>query len=152
MRHGHAGSKDRWTGDDRLRPLSERGLVEAAALADGVPAARRVISSPYLRCLQTVQPLASRLGVTIEESGQLVPDAGDGAVEFLRTLAAGGAGTLVVCTHGETIEALQTRISRGRFRSGSAHEKGSIWVLGARGGRFTKAEYVPPGRVSLSRA
>jgi 8-oxo-(d)GTP phosphatase len=152
VRHGQAGSKDRWRGDDRLRPLSERGLAEAAALADGVPAAHRVISSPFLRCVQTVQPLAGRLGLAIEESAQLAPDAGDRAVELLRALASERAGPLVVCTHGETIETLQRRISRGRFRSGGMHEKGSIWVLRAHGGRFTTAEYLPPGRISLSRA
>jgi hypothetical protein len=58
-----------------------------------------------------------------------------------------GTGTVVVCTHGETIEALQRRLARpGRlaFRPEGAHEKGSTWLLHASAGRITSATYLPP--------
>lgn len=151
VRHAHAGSKEEWEGDDRLRPLSPRGQHEAlavsAALAGFAP--RRIVSSPFLRCLQTLQPLARRLGVTVEESELLVPDAGRRAVAFVATMARDANGPLVLCTHGETIETLQKRFGRSKklgFAPGSPHEKGSIWVLRAKSGRFVGAEYLPPER------
>lgn len=149
VRHGHAGSKQEWDGDDRARPLSARGASEAAAVADVVAAylPRRVVSSPYLRCLQTVEPLARRLGLVVKESALLVPDAGRRAAAFVRGLARLGGGPVVVCTHGETIEALQRLVVAPTalpFGPGSPHEKGSTWVLQVQDGRVTGAEYLPP--------
>ena len=151
VRHAHAGSKEEWDGDDRLRPLSERGRSEAMGIADVLAgfSPRRVLSSPYLRCLQTVQPLALRLDLEIEESDLLAPDAGRRAATFLHSLARQGGGPVVVCTHGETIEGLQKRVvqsTRLPFEPGSPHEKGSTWVLRATGGRVVGAEYLPPAR------
>lgn len=150
MRHAHAGSKEEWDGDDRLRPLSERGRAEALGVAAALAPyrSRRIVTSPYLRCLQTVQPLAQRLNLKIEESELLAPDAGRRAAAYLRSLADDDA-PVVVCTHGETIEALQGRLrrsARGGFEPGSPHEKGSTWVLRVKNGRFTRAEYLPPAR------
>ena len=148
VRHAHAGAKDRWRGDDRLRPLSDRGRREARALVDLLAPYEpgRILSSPLARCLQTVEPLADRLGLTIEESETLGPQADPEAVRLLRHLAS-GSGPVVVCTHGETIEALQRRLVRpGRlaFAPGGAHEKGSVWRLHTAGGRVTSATYLPP--------
>ena len=151
VRHAHAGSKEEWDGDDRLRPLSDRGRSEAMGVADALTpyAPRRIVSSPYLRCLQSVQPLAQRLAVRVEESELLVPDAGRRAAAFVRALARQDDGPVVVCTHGETIEVLQKRIvqsSKLPFEPGGPHEKGSTWVLRAKKGRFVRAEYLPPAR------
>jgi 8-oxo-(d)GTP phosphatase len=149
VRHAHAGAKDRWSGDDGHRPLSDRGRREALALIDLLEPYEpvRVVSSPLVRCLQTVGPLASHLGLSIEESEALGPQADREAARLLRSLAS-AARTAVVCTHGETIEALQRRLARpGKlgFGPGGAHEKGSVWLLHASGGRFTTATYLPPG-------
>lgn len=151
VRHAHAGSKEEWHGDDRLRPLSDRGQAEALAVALTLApyAPTRVVSSPFLRCLQTVQSLVQRLGLRVEESELLTPDAGRHAATLLRSLVREGDGPVVVCTHGETIEVLQKRLGRSKklaFLPGSPHEKGSTWVLRAKNGRFTGAEYLPPGR------
>lgn len=151
VRHAHAGSKQRWRDDDRLRPLSERGRDEAAALVDMIAPYEpvRIVSSPYLRCLQTVEPLAERLDLPVEESSALEPDADEAAVELLRSLAL-GPGPVVVCTHGETIERLQRRLlplrRQAARRADTAREKGSVWVLEAKKGRFTSAHYLPPRR------
>jgi len=68
VRHAHAS----WTSDE-MRPLSEQGRVDAFKVADLLepvaPAA--IYSSPYLRARQTVEPLASRLGVSIQEMADL---------------------------------------------------------------------------------
>ena len=68
VRHAHAGKKANWTGPDQARPLSAQGRKEALGLIDrlGGRPLGRVVSSPAERCLQTVQPLAGRLGRPVE--------------------------------------------------------------------------------------
>ena len=61
VRHGHAGAKRQWHGDDGFRPLDAQGLAQASdagpiCLARFAPA--RILSSPFLRCVQTVTPLS----------------------------------------------------------------------------------------------
>ena len=57
---------------EHQRPLTGRGHRDAAALAESLAASladagvRAVISSPYLRAIQTVEPIARRLGIEIE--------------------------------------------------------------------------------------
>jgi broad specificity phosphatase PhoE len=154
VRHAHAGSKDGWSGDDRLRPLSRRGRVDARALAKVLSPYRpaRVVSSPLLRCVQTVGPVAAHLQLDVEESDTLGPEGGEDAARLVLELASGGS-RVVVCTHGETIDAMQAALattsrgagSRARFRPGAPHEKGSVWVLRFTDGRLTGARYLAPG-------
>ncbi len=58
---------DGWTGDHDVRPLTELGQRQANALAAAMaaPGLDGIYSSPALRCLQTIQPLASAVGLTI---------------------------------------------------------------------------------------
>jgi 8-oxo-(d)GTP phosphatase len=157
VRHGHAGSKAAWDGDDDVRPLNERGHAEAAALVDVVEpfAPTRIVSSPTLRCIQTVEPLASRVAVPIETSDRLVPEARKRAPAFLRDIAAGQAdGPVVVCTHGEVIEVVQTGFPAKRIsgaKTATVRAKGSTWVLEYAGGRLRSARYVPAPRWSAGR-
>ncbi|MGH3579725.1 MAG: SixA phosphatase family protein, partial [Mycobacterium sp.] len=55
VRHGHAGRRSAYKGDDRVRPLSERGLAQAQTLVPLLSKYRpqRVLSSPFVRCLET---------------------------------------------------------------------------------------------------
>ena len=62
IRHGRAGDSSEWEGDDRLRPLDKRGRRQAGALVESLApfAIARILSSPYDRCVQTVEPLRYR--------------------------------------------------------------------------------------------
>ena len=104
LRHAWAGHRGDWPGDDRLRPLDERGIAQAAALRGILVACgvRHVVSSPYVRCTQTVAPLEL----------EIVPDErlAEGAepesvLELLHELEAA-----VACTHGDIVEGV---IGRG---------------------------------------
>ncbi len=54
---------DGWTGDHDVRPLTEVGHRQASALADDMPRGLDgIYSSPALRCLQTIWPLARAAG------------------------------------------------------------------------------------------
>jgi phosphohistidine phosphatase SixA len=146
IRHAHAGSRKDWAGNDGLRPLSAKGLRQAAALPallrPWVPS--RVLSSPALRCSQTVQPLADRLRVKIEEAEELAEGANGEAVELVRSLT---DARVAMCTHGDVIlEILVALADEDHLDLGPAprQAKGSVWVLEAKRGRFLKAKYIPP--------
>jgi CHAD domain-containing protein/phosphohistidine phosphatase SixA len=99
-RHASAGDRTLWDGDDRERPLDERGVRQAAAL---VPLLVRfepalIVTSPYLRCRQTVEPLGEALGCAMEVREELGEERQftDGAA-----LVASLVGTTaVICGHG----------------------------------------------------
>ena len=73
VRHASAGDRDVWDGDDRLRPLDERGRRQASELVELLAAyqVERILSSPALRCVQTVEPLALARGLSIEVRDEL---------------------------------------------------------------------------------
>ena len=98
LRHASAGDRDTWDGDDRLRPLDKRGRRRAEALRDRLLAAgvTRVLSSPYLRCVQTVEPL----GLEIELDDRLA----EGAPRRATLELLGEVDDAVACTHGDVIE------------------------------------------------
>lgn len=66
-----------WTGDHDIRPLSELGHQQARALAGALGTGMDAIySSPALRCVQTVQPLAQAAGLPIVELAELLETRG----------------------------------------------------------------------------
>jgi 8-oxo-(d)GTP phosphatase len=149
VRHGHAGAKRQWQGDDGFRPLDAQGLAQGAALvrllAPLAPA--RILSSPYLRCVQTVTPLSDALGIPIERTSRLVPQAGQAATVLARNVSIDGPGAVVLCTHGEVIHEMQAQLTHDGipdFGPASPREKGSVWELERAGRRFSGARYIPP--------
>jgi phosphohistidine phosphatase SixA len=150
VRHGYAGSKSAWSGDDRLRPLEGRGWSEARGLADVLRPFKptRILSSPYVRCVQTVEPYSREVGLTIGEEKGLGPRAGKTAVRILRRLDDEADEAVVLCTHGEVIRDIQGRLEgRGRlFGLRPSTEKGSVWVLDRTGRKFVNAQYIQPRR------
>jgi 8-oxo-dGTP diphosphatase len=99
LRHASAGDRDDWDGPDRLRPLDKRGRRQAAELVELLRSfgLRRVVSSPYTRCVETVEPLAAALGVPLEEDDRLAEGAGPGADELMRE------DGVLACTHGDVV-------------------------------------------------
>jgi 8-oxo-dGTP diphosphatase len=78
VRHASAGHKGEWAGEDLLRPLDAEGVLDALLLAELLacfaPRAR-VISSPALRCIESVRPYAEGFGGSVEAKAVLtVPD------------------------------------------------------------------------------
>jgi 8-oxo-dGTP diphosphatase len=98
LRHASAGDRDDWEGDDMLRPLDKRGRKQAKKLRDELRArgVKRVVSSPYVRCMQTVAPL----GLEIVPDERLAEGASeDDTRKLLATL-----DDAVACTHGDVVE------------------------------------------------
>jgi 8-oxo-dGTP diphosphatase len=146
IRHAAAGSRIEWSGDDHLRPLSRRGERQAAAIAEQMRNAgvERILSSPYLRCRQTVEPLAGILGLDIQEHPSLAEAADERhTIDLLETM---GGWTVAVSSHGDVIPAMLDRLVRRGLTLVSPFDckKGSTWVLQMEAGVFTTAEYLPP--------
>jgi 8-oxo-dGTP diphosphatase len=144
VRHAKAGSRSSYAGDDSRRPLSEKGRAQADALASqlGRAEVERVLSSPFTRCLQTVEPLASTLGLPVELADEL--SEGEGWAPAL-ALVTQAPGPLVLCSHGDVIGELVARLERrGVPVDDDRIEKGSVWVLSVEAGEVVKASYRPP--------
>jgi phosphohistidine phosphatase SixA len=146
VRHAHAGDKSRWQGPDRLRPLSLAGQAEAAGLVvrlEDYPI-ERILTSPTLRCQQTVEPLARDRRLRIQGEVALGVDADLGRV--LALLADPWLQDTVVCTHGEVIGQVLTRLVADGLAVDQplAWPKGSTWLLDGANRRFTHARYLPP--------
>jgi 8-oxo-dGTP diphosphatase len=152
VRHGHAGTKEGWADDDRLRPLDGRGRRQAKHLVGIIEPMQptRLISSPYLRCLQTMEPVAAKTGLVIEEDHSLEPNVGSRALELIRALSSTDlSGRIVLCTHGEVIGDVLAVIAREDDVHLSRRPpglKGCVWVLDADKGKVATARYITPGR------
>jgi phosphohistidine phosphatase SixA len=147
VRHGKAGSRHDFRGDDRMRPLSPAGYRQAEALVDPLTAGgvKSLISSPFLRCIETLQPTAQAIGVAVSIDGRLAEGRGGfEVVELIETLP----DSTALCSHGdvipETIAALQRRGCQ--ITSPPDWRKGSVWVLerNADGEITTACAWPPP--------
>ncbi len=139
VRHSHAGDRGRWDGDDAERPLSDRGHDQARALVDmmGPWHVGRVVSSPLVRCVQTVDPLAADRGLTVEVDVRVAEGAGPGDTWALLDEVPSGT---VVCSHGDVIGDLISHLGRrGVVAAPARWEKGSTWVLTLDGDRSAVA-------------
>ncbi|MGB7859748.1 MAG: NUDIX hydrolase [Acidimicrobiia bacterium] len=149
LRHGTAGNRSKWNDDDRIRPLTRKGERQAMALAGYLEdkGIERIVTSPYLRCVATVEGLAKEIGATVEISAALAegPDI-DAAYELVDSLVGHNA---VLCSHGDVIPAVMNRLMWAGLTLESRFycSKASIWEVGVAGGRFTTASYVAPPKV-----
>jgi len=146
VRHAHAGKKANWNGPDLARPLSAQGRKEALGLIDrlGGHPLGRMVSSPAERCLQTVQPLAGRLGRPVEPSEALgVDGTGPGMLELLTDPALDQA---VLCTHGEVMGKAFEELQEAGIELSDPPKwpKGCTWILRLDAGHGWKGSYLEP--------
>src|SRR3712207_2027478 len=110
VRHAKAGSRHEWTEPDELRPLSRNGARQAAAVCDALAAfpVKRILASRFVRCEQTVRPLAVQLGLEVEVHPALAEEASLTATwDLLEELAGTEA---VLCTRGNIIPPVIDRL------------------------------------------
>ena len=144
VRHGTAGDRHTWHDADELRPLDEEGRRQAEALVPLLAEAviERLLSSPYLRCVQTLEPLAAARGMPVETTPVLAEGAGGaGAVDLLS-----GDEALVACSHGDVIEeALDLLAAAGVALEGRSGEtpKGATWLFDVRNGVIVTGALLP---------
>jgi phosphohistidine phosphatase SixA len=151
VRHAEAKNRLGWAEPDHLRPLTEQGRLQAAALPSLLDAEHlsRLVSSPLTRCVQTLEALAEATGLPIEVAEELTERApANGALELLYSLAETGAA--VACTHGDVLlDVLDELRSHGVRLDGPLEtRKGATWVLDVDGPTIRGGSYLEaPGGV-----
>ncbi|GAA1837903.1 NUDIX hydrolase [Agromyces salentinus] len=108
LRHGKAVSRDSWKGEDTARPLSRRGVEQAAALVETIRAwhPTRIVSSPAVRCVTTVRPLSAANGVEVKLDARISQDAwthGDADVRRVVGKRVRSGRSAVICSHGPVL-------------------------------------------------
>ncbi len=145
VRHGKAGSRSHWEGPDDERPLTRRGRRQARRLVERFQGldVDLIVSSPFTRCVQSVEPLAQARGLEVRTAPELAEDVD--VEEALALLGSLDHRPTVLCGHGTEIAELVGRLEA----SGTTVEgtkgiaKGSVWVLEREDGRFVSARYLP---------
>jgi 8-oxo-dGTP diphosphatase len=149
VRHGTAGSRSRYKGDDRERPLDKHGRAQAESLVGQLLAfgANVIYAADRLRCHQTLEPLAEELGTSINNEPLLTEEAyaenrKAGRHRILEIAEADG--TPVICTQGKVIpDLIAWWCERDGVRPDkSRNRKGSTWVMSLAGGRLVAADHI----------
>lgn len=149
VRHAHAGARSSWDGPDADRPLSEKGRHQTDALTARLAGVDldRVLSSPAVRCQETVADLARARGLAVE----VLPALAEGAMvrdtmRLIRELAATGVDA-VLASHGDVIPAALDAL-RGDgvpVEEGHGLPKATYYQLAVDpGGQVTGATFVDP--------
>jgi 8-oxo-(d)GTP phosphatase len=169
VRHASAGRRAEHRGDDARRPLDAQGtrdaLLLACMLACFAPSAR-VLSSPALRCIDTVRPYAAGFGGSVEAAAALAvprrsshsPDSRTSGGDTLRSLlrdVVAAARPAVICLHRENLpRALAAACAALGAESAVPKDpklpKGGLWVLHAASGELAALERYDPGNVGES--
>lgn len=130
VRHAKAGERRVWTGDDVDRPLSKKGRKQAELVGHRLAkaGATTLLSSPYARCIETLEPLAARLGTDVAVEQRLCEF--EPFEPVLELLADASDGT-VMCSHGDVIPATIAALERrgATFLSPADWRKASVWLL-----------------------
>jgi len=144
VRHALAGSRKRWSGEDALRPLDDQGRTQAAGLATVVAlfAPRLLFAATPLRCKQTLEPLAERLGLPIVTDSAFAEPADTGEVPAkvrvaqarLAELRAGSRAA--ICSQGKLIPPLLARLMGATDPAPYKTPKGGGWILTWSGDRL----------------
>ena len=149
VRHAKAQKRDRWDSVDECRPLDRRGEDEARLLVPMLLPYRptTIYSAQPLRCVQTAQPIASRLDLTININRSL---GDEGWLESMKTSQAkiqeiiDAGGTSVIVSQGITIpDSIAWLSAKGTLPlTEIIAKKASVWVLSFTDGVLTGADYL----------
>jgi 8-oxo-dGTP diphosphatase len=105
LRHAQARVRTAWKRNDLDRPLTKPGLAQSAKLAPLLDAygASRIVSSPAVRCAQTVEPYAVSANALLEVDERLTEETTPKRVaRAIETILERKRPT-VVCTHRPTL-------------------------------------------------
>ena len=146
VRHAKALDRAVWTEPDELRPLSTAGFRQATALPEhlGRVGFAKLLTSPFVRCVQTFEPLADT-DVTLEHVDWLAEGApADTALDLLVEWAA--RGPVAACTHGDVVLDTLAHLGSARvpLEGPLDAKKGSTWILMTSEGRVVGARYLEP--------
>ncbi|WP_344311308.1 NUDIX hydrolase [Fodinicola feengrottensis] len=148
VRHGSAGDRTQWRGTDDLRPLDPTGHRQAKRAATVLPCfgPRRVISADKVRCVETIRPLATVLGLPVVVDDDFGEERharnSTRAGELVRALAMAGE-PVAICSQGGLIPDTVAELAAadGIALEDVPSRKGSVWALSFTGRRLIAADY-----------
>lgn len=151
VRHAKARNREAYLGRDSERPLSGAGERQAKALVDGFGGSQKaavdaVLSSPAVRCVETVEPLANAHGLEVGTRRWLAEGTpGANALEQM-IIASAGLESLVVCSHGDVIwDLLDLLVDEGvELDSPLSAPKASTWEFEVSDGSVRRGRFRPP--------
>jgi len=143
VRHAVAGVRDNMNPHDDQRRLDAVGIDQAKAIADTWTdlSVQAIYASPARRCIETVTPLADRLGIQLTVAPELFEGASTSrSIEFVRSFT---GQTVVLCSHGDVIPDILRNLQVGGSRlEGRGCAKGSIWELDNSTDRIESGRYL----------
>ena len=117
LRHAKAITRDEWQGDDDDRPLDSQGTFQADRLIPIYSAYKidEVHTSDALRCFDTVNQFARRLGIKLEVSGKLSESTykkdKDKAIDYCKEVIKENKNILI-CSHNPILPKLLTKLTK----------------------------------------
>ncbi|UWF77076.1 MULTISPECIES: NUDIX hydrolase [Microbacterium] len=116
LRHAKALPRSEWDGPDAERPLTERGMRQAKAIVGPLRAfgVRRIVTSDAVRCVQSVAPLAKKIGRTPVRTAKISQDAWEAGTADIRSVIGKRVRArkpAVVCSHGPVLPAIMSEIA-----------------------------------------
>ena len=143
LRHAKAMSRSGWDGKDARRPLTKTGVRQAASNVPTIAAwhPKRIVTSPAVRCVATVAPLAAAYGITPKRADALSQEQWETGTATAGIREAIGKRvrvrkTAVLCSHGPVLPdmlreiALATGTAMGSYiRDAAALEVGEYSVV-----------------------
>ncbi|MEI8022847.1 MAG: phosphoglycerate mutase family protein [Actinomycetota bacterium] len=145
VRHAKAGKRSEWDGPDTLRPLSDKGWEQSQAIAEKLielkPSA--LISSPAVRCMQTLEPLSKATKIEIFADKRLFEH---GDVAKMIELLEDAKDSTVISSHGDMIPEVIKILQRRGMEIGSKPDwrKATVWVLNRTKNGFKSAFVMAP--------
>jgi 8-oxo-dGTP diphosphatase len=144
VRHAHAGKRSDFSGNDALRPIDERGRAQAETLGVVVSlfAPKRLYAATPLRCRQTLEPVAARLGLPIvtdsafAEPGDIDELPARVKVAAARLAELRDGERAAVCSQGKVMPPLLALLSGAGDPEPYKTPKGGGWILTWSGDRL----------------
>jgi len=163
IRHAKAGSRDRWDGPDDERPLTPRGERQAEEIGSSIAGREpdglgHLLTSPAVRCRDTLVPLAKLVGAPLENADWLLEGADAAAAlgHLGRVLGTHGSPAglppaadppvAAACTHGDVMWGVLDYLARRGVDLGPRPDapKGAVWQLDYSGPDVVSAELLLP--------
>jgi 8-oxo-dGTP diphosphatase len=136
VRHTKALERGDWDDDDSKRTLDERGVVQSEQLIQHLEpfGIDEIYSSDYIRCIQTVTPLAQSRGLKIteipnlnEENFELDPER---AISFVNAVKQ-DEKNILICSHNPVIPTMLRGILNTKLKNKDLIklEPGDAWIV-----------------------
>jgi 8-oxo-dGTP pyrophosphatase MutT (NUDIX family) len=143
VRHASAGERKKWSGNDALRPIDALGRQQADGLAAvlTVFGPERLLAATPLRCKQTLEPLATALGLPIVTDSAFAEPADLEDLPARAKLAATRLaevredGPAAICSQGKLIPPALATLRVEEDPAPYKTPKGGGWVISWSGGR-----------------